>query len=52
MSKHLTIDAGLSLVKPSDASINYTAPGSSDYTTRADVDSDVIGAAVSVNYRF
>lgn len=52
MSKHLTIDAGLSLVKPSDASINYTSPGSSDYTTRADVDSDVIGAAVSVNYRF
>lgn len=52
INKHFTIDAGLSLVKPADSSINYTAPGSSDYTTRADVDSDVFGAAVSVNYQF
>ncbi len=52
INKRFSIDAGLSLVKPSDASINYTAPGSSDYTTRADVDSDVLGVAVSVNYQF
>ncbi|MGB0846777.1 MAG: OmpP1/FadL family transporter [Thiolinea sp.] len=50
ISKHFTIDAGLSLVKPSEASVNYT--GGNGYITRADVESDVIGAAVSVNYRF
>ena len=52
INKHFSIDAGLSLVKPSAASINYTSPGSSDYTTRADVDSDVWVGAASLNYRF
>lgn len=51
-NKKLSIDAGLSLVKPADTAINYTAPGASDYTTRADVEADVIVGSVSVNYRF
>ncbi|MEZ5450592.1 MAG: outer membrane protein transport protein, partial [Thiolinea sp.] len=52
INRHFTIDAGFSFVRPSDASINYTAPGSTDYTTRADTDSDVMVGAISVNYRF
>lgn len=52
LNKHFTFDAGLSLIKPHDVSINYIAPGTAPYVTRADVDSDAFGAALSVNYRF
>jgi long-subunit fatty acid transport protein len=52
MNKKLSIDTSLSLVVPDDTTINYTAPGSTDYHTRADVESDAFSAALSVNYRF
>ena len=51
-SKKLSIDASLAYIHPEDASITYTTPGSLDYITRADVESDAISAALSVNYRF
>ncbi|MEZ5536530.1 MAG: OmpP1/FadL family transporter [Thiolinea sp.] len=52
LNKQMSLDAGLSLVHPQDTSVNYTAPGTSDYTTRATVESDVFVGAVSLNYRF
>lgn len=52
INRNFSFDAGFSLVRPADASINYTAPGTSDYLTRADVDSEVLVGAVSLNYRF
>lgn len=52
LSKKMTVDASLSYVKPDDNSINYTSPGAINYTTRADVESDVLSGAVSLNYRF
>lgn len=52
LSKKMTLDASLSYVKPDDNSINYTTPGAINYTTRADVESNVLSGAVSVNYRF
>jgi len=51
-SKHIDIDAGISIIHPEATSVNYTTPGTSDYTTRAAVESDVIGASISMNYRF
>ena len=51
-SNKLSLDASLSLIEPDDTAINYTAPGSSDYLTRADVETDAFSAALSVNYRF
>ena len=52
ISKKLIVDASLSIVHPEKVAINYTAPGSSDYLTRADTDSEVLVGSVSVNYRF
>lgn len=52
LNKQMDIDAGLSIIHPADTVVNYTAPGTSDYTTRASVETDAIGAAVSLNYRF
>lgn len=52
LNKQMDFDVGLSLVHPEETSINYTAPGASDYTTRASVESDVFVAAASLNYRF
>ena len=52
-SKKLSIDASLSLIHPEETSITYTSPSSTlNYLTRADVESDVFGAALSVNYKF
>ncbi|HRJ53409.1 MAG TPA: OmpP1/FadL family transporter [Candidatus Thiothrix moscowensis] len=54
LRKNLELDASVSLVKPEDVTINYTTPGTSlsNYTTRADVNSDAISGAISLNYRF
>lgn len=52
LNKQMDFDAGLSIIHPQDTIINYTAPGTSDYTTRATAEADVIGASVSLNYRF
>ena len=52
INKKLSLDASLSLIKPDDSTINYTSPGSADYLTRADVESDAMSAAISVNYKF
>lgn len=52
LSKHMTLDASLAYIIPDDNSINYTSPGTSNYTTRADVESDALSGAVSLNYRF
>lgn len=52
LSKNMDLEASLSYVKPEDTTINYTTPGTSDYNTRADVTSDVLAGAVSINYRF
>jgi long-chain fatty acid transport protein len=52
LNKQMDFDVGLSLVHPADSSVNYTAPGASDYTTRASVESEVFVGAVSLNYRF
>ncbi len=52
LNKQMSLDAGLSLVHPQKTSINYTIPGTLNYTTRAKVDSDVFVGAVSLNYRF
>lgn len=51
-SEKLSIDGSFSLIDPKDNTINYTAPGSTDYLTRADVETDAFSAALSVNYRF
>lgn len=51
-SKKLGVDASLSLVYPEDVTVNYTSPGTSDYTTRAEVESDIVIGAVSLNYHF
>ncbi|RVU84276.1 hypothetical protein EOL70_12375 [Leucothrix sargassi] len=52
VNKKLTVDASLSLIQPDDTTVNYTSPGSTDYLTRADVETDALGAALSVNYKF
>ena len=52
-SKKLSMDASLSLIHPEETSITYTSPSSTlNYLTRADVESDVFGAALSINYKF
>lgn len=52
LNKQMDIDAGLSIIHPADTTVNYTSPDASDYTTRASVETDAIGASVSLNYRF
>ncbi len=52
LNKQMDIDAGLSIIRPEDTAVNYTDPGILDYTTRASVETDAIGASVFLNYRF
>lgn len=47
-----SFDAGVSYIKSADDRVNYTTPGSADYLTRADVDSNVFLVTGALNYRF
>lgn len=51
-SKALSVDASLAYVSPKDTTLDYTAPGTLNYNTRANVEADALSAALSVNYRF
>ncbi|CAA6820602.1 MAG: Unknown protein [uncultured Thiotrichaceae bacterium] len=50
MNKQVGVDVSLSVVRPEDATVNYT--GDTGYTTRGEMDSAVYVGAVSLNYHF